>query len=586
MNSSDLEKSKQAVESILNAFEVTKVVYVDDANSGDTPLIENVVASALNIGTAMLKELFPELNAANLNDSDILKQHVKEVWLQLEPSTQLIRGTALLQADQKINGTDICDEIYVSILSGLVSEEKLVNLSPAQWEEQENQYIQASKDERILFLFDRDFSNANNVGDSDGGIKIIEKLLGKNDTGNLICGLLTHTINPETMLVAWEDISKNRHIPKDRFIVIPKLHLTEEPVLFAQALKFVALSPAFSDLKSQTKKILSDAVEAAANKIQEIDIYDLDHIVLKVAAAEGLWEPDMLFRLHSLFHHEEARRLAHEDGKLETIAAKLRTVSGIPIESNTFRVSQNAWTIQQQELYELGDHINKNHLPIELGDIFERVDGNSPKKFILLAQPCDLMIRSNGKRNPELHRIPLIEISPPQDDKVPYYSEELPYFGQAPTEKWFVKFKVAHFIRYCILDLCAFNDDGRSQITLDDQVPSRLRPALKNRFEMLTKRWKKAVQKADVLLPANNDGNPVKLAKRQIEEKLRDLLFGEDIFSGKLSESPEGIRTITCNCRRIARLSKDRAVGLLMSYTANLSRPAYERDFAEGLSDC
>ncbi len=579
MNSSDLEKSKQAVGSILNAFEVTKVVYVDDANNGDTPLIEKVIVSALNIDAELLGKLFPELNAAYLGDPDILKQHIKEVWVQLEPPTRLIRGTALLQADKEINGADICDEIYASILSGLVPEGKLKNLSPAQWEEQADQYIQESKDKRILFLFDRDFSNANNVGDSDGGIKIIEKLLGKNDTGNLICGLLTHTIKPETMLVDWEAISKNSHIPKDRFIVIPKLHLTEDPVLFAQALKFVALSPAFSELKSQTKKILSDAVEVAASKIQEIDIYDLDHIVLKVAADEGLWEPDMLFRLHSLFHREESRRLAHEDGKLETIAAKLRAVSGIPIESGTFCVSQNAWTIQQKELYEFGDHINKNHLPLELGDIFEQVEGQSTKKYILLAQPCDLMIRTNGRRRPEQHRFPLIEIAQPENNTLSSYSEELHYFGKSSSEKWFVKFKAVHYIRACILDLCAFNEDGISQITLNDQAPPGLRPALKNRFDFLSKRWKQIVGKAGVLSPAKNDGNPVKQAKIQIEEKLRDLLFGEDVFNGKLTKTDEEIHCITCNCKRIARLSRDRAVGLLMSYTSTLGRPAFDRDF-------
>ena len=124
---------------------------------------------------------------------------------------------------------------------------------------------------------------------------------------------------------------------------------------------------------------------------------------------------------------------------LEEISAKLRLVSNVPPDSKTFPITPNAWEIQHKELYENPSYINKNHLPIELGDIFKK----GSKKYILLAQPCDLMIRSNGKREPELIRVPLIEINKDDEDVKQCdtfsrhkYIEELPYFSDSQDGTW------------------------------------------------------------------------------------------------------------------------------------------------------
>ena len=45
----------------------------------------------------------------------------------------------------------------------------------------------------------------------------------------------------------------------------------------------------------------------------------------------------------------------------------------------------------------MGEELNRFHTPIELGDIFEKEPNG--KRYILLVQPCDLMVRSDGKRS-------------------------------------------------------------------------------------------------------------------------------------------------------------------------------------------
>lgn len=578
MNDLAFSQARTAVESILNALNVVRVVYVDDAN-GVTVALEDVIPAALSLAAAPLLAVFPELGESIPDDQDVLRTKIRDVWGRLEQNSQAERGKAVVVAARTHDGSGTNDMADVSILSQLIPKGQLVSLSPTLWEAQKDQLLQDCRGQRTLFLFDRDFSDAG--GDSEGGIKIIASLLARNDTENLICGLLTHTVTPETQPHQWVELSNAHGIPIDRFVVIPKLHLSQAPMLFAQVLKFAALSPDFAELKRKTKEIIALAATVAAARVEEVRIHDLEHIVFQVSADEGLWEPDMLFRLHSMFHRLESRRLAHEGGTLEKIAARLRVVSGIPTRCDLLLTPESAWALRREELYERDDHINKNCLPLELGDIFERVGRNSAKKYILLAQPCDLMVRSDGKRHPELHRVPLVEVVPAEE--TPHYSEEMAYFDPSPSKRWFVKLKAVHFVRGCILDLCVFNQDGAAKLTVDGKSPSDIRPAWKARHDILSSHFTRKAHKADMLAPLVSESQAVAQGKPKILRDLECLLFDDDLFKGKLAVDG-GIRLVTYDCKRIGRLSRARAIGLLMSYTATLGRHAYDQGFGSAES--
>lgn len=575
MNDQDLAQAKKSVESILNALDVVRVVYVDDYNA-TTPTVEDTIAAALTLTSAGLQPLFPELGNPPPDDPDVLPKKIRDVWATLDSDVQVERGKAVIVAARRRDGDETDDAADIAVLEQIIPTDRLVSLSPTEWEQQQGQILQESHATRTLFIFDRDLSR--DGGDPESGIKIIASLLAMDDTGRLICGLLTHTVTPEMQPEQWESLSTTYSIPRDRFVIIPKRHLSQSPMLFAQTLKFAALTSDFAELKQKTREIIGAAATAAADRVEKVSIYDLDHIVFQVSADEGLWEPDMLFRLHAMFHRFESRRLAHDGGDLETIAAKLRSVSGIPTRCDLLPTPSSAWALQREELYELDDHINRNHLPLELGDIFERVGNESAKKYILLCQPCDLMVRSDGKRHPELHRVPLAEVVPA--DETPHYSEEMPYFDASPSKKWFVKLKTIHFVRGCLLDLCVFNQDGVAKLTIDGNAPAGIRPAWKARHDILLRHWGRRVRKANLLTPVDNESQDLTQFKQKIDRDCGGLLFEDDLFKGRLDEDG-GVRSVTYNCRRVWRLSRARAIGLLMSYAATLGRPAYDRPFGE-----
>ena len=204
----------------------------------------------------------------------------------------------------------------------------------------------------------------------------------------------------------------------------------------------------------------------------------------------------------------------------------------------------------------------------------------SAKKYIVLAPPCDLMVRSKGRREPELQRVPLAEIVPetPKMNASSRVMEDLPYFDGSRTKKWFVKLKAIHYVRACILDLCVFNQDGISKLVVNGNVPSAVRPAWRARHAILLKLWGRSVRRADMLAPASNESQAVTQAKAKIAQDLGGLLFDDDLFKGNLG-TDNGERVLTFNCRRVGRLSRARAIGLLLSYTGTLGRPAFDRDF-------
>ena len=572
-----IDQARTAVQRILAVLQVARVVCVDDTYD-DKPPLEVVLVDACSLDREKLKEVLPEIGSTIPGDEDVLKGQIRRLWGELDAPKRIERARAILTAaPQCDNDADINDLCHALILAELIEEDKLITLSLEQWNDRREELLKEDAKLPTLFLFDQDLSKEG--GDPEGGIKIIASLLAGSDTGNLICGLLTHTVTPEEQPEAWLELSEDHGIERDRFLVIPKLHLSKDPILFAQTLKLVALSPDFTELMKKTKEVIGDAVDFAARRVSDISIYDLDHIVFQVSADEGLWEPDMLFRLHALFHRLESRRLAHEGGELEGIASRLRAVSNIPTRSGHSPPS-STWKIQHEELYESADYLNKNHLPLELGDIFAKTGSDSKKRYILLAQPCDLMVRNNGKRQPELAHVPLAEVTPAS--KRPNYAEAIAYFGDDPNERWYVKLKQVHQVCACLLDLCVFNDDGCAAIQIGGVAPDTIRPALKARHNILTKFFGPLSRRLDLLAPVRGESAEASRTRAAICSALRDDLLNQGLFKGKRVDA-SGHSKIVYNCQRVGRLSRARAFGLVMAYTGCLSRPAFDRDF--GLHD-
>jgi len=555
-NEQDIKKAVEYIKQIMELIGIDKVVSVDDYYRKDID-VEDMIGLVCDEKTNTL-ELIPGLTIDDIKDTEVTRVKLKSfIEEQDESGLTAIKQKMLDILHQQQSNGDYKEYNNMTILGSLFSPDVFYALTLAEWEATKESLLHEAMNHRTLFLFDQDMGR----DDKQDGIRIISGLLSGENSQGVVCGLLTHTVEPEQVLVRKEELAEANNISaekRDQFLVISKQQLSLDPILFAQILKLLALSPYFGNLKRDAMQIYNEALQQATSDIEKISIYDLDHIVFKTSASEGLWEPDMIFRLYALFQRLRARALAYQTDSLELNAQKLRIVSQIPASSKTPFIS-NVWDIQRTEFYDQDEFINKNHLPLEIGDIFKKTGSTSSKYYILLSQPCDLMIRGSGKREPDIEHLTLAEVT----DKETAYAEELEYFDVDPKKKWYVSLKRIHYVWACILDMCVFNDDGKAIMILKSETPKQFRPAWRARYTLLERHISKIIKRLNKEIGPRNEYNQI---------------ITDSLFKGSYSKS-EQIEQIEFNCKRECRLSRERAFGLLMSYTSVLGRPGYEADF-------
>jgi hypothetical protein len=566
MNEMARQEVIHSVQSILDSLKISKVVYVDDKNV-KLP-IENVLSVIKR--DKIIEEIRTIIPRLETDDPDIIEDQLRQQWDEISYKKKFelykrIETSLLTDKDEE------ADFEAISILNDLIPKNVLVPLLPEEWTEKTDELL--SDYNKTLFLFDQQLDKAD--ASRENGINLIEKLI-KTET-NCMCGLLTHTIPPEQIFSKRSEMAREINISADRFFVIPKANLVNDPILFVYYLKYTILARDFAKLKTNMLHIISCANKNSEAFIEDINIQDFDHIIFKVPIKEGSWEPDMFFRIYNSHQRRESLELAYKDSCLKEITNNLRTISDIPTNQVSISFPTNIWKLQHDELYETSNYLNGNHLPLELGDIFEHTKEGGNKRYILLAQPCDLMIRKNGSRSPEIERFPIIEIiSDNMKQEKSRYEEEMPYFSDTHDVKWNIKFRKVHFVRAIIFDLCIFNNDGMARYKLNSSMPEGLRLSVQAYYRKKSKDINREIKKRKEILSKirfeeDINENISKTIKYNIlADKLKD-----DFVCYELDEL-ENNDTLLYSLKRIGRLDSAKSADLLMKYASIIERPALD----------
>lgn len=568
----NIEKAKAAVSELLQNLGIEQVFCIDDVYAQEWS-IEDVQAAQLGLDTQGLLDIMPEFGTVVPGDRDVRRLRFGELWSDMDAATQQERGKRILALAASGDSASPNDHRVASTLQDIVGTGRLVPLSPAAWEKQELDVVGKAAAHRMLVLFDQDLSDAG--GSKTGGMALVKNLLAKDTSGNLLCGLLTHTATMANQHEQWEAQSQEHGMDRDRFVIVPKEWLDKDPVGFARMLKLVALSPDCKKLKAKIKVLLTSATAEAAKQVDGISVFNFDQVVFRTAYEEGMWEPDMLFRLHAIFHRTELLRLSHGDKELSQLLERPRKVSLIPTDSES-TPARSSWRLQRQEMYDSGEYINGLHLPIEIGDIFQKADGKSTKSFILIGQPCDLMVRSNGERAPEIDDVVLAEVVP--SDRQKPYTELLPCFSEDLAAKHYVMFRRVHAVAPCVLDLCVLNADGKAVMDLSRPCPDQLTPAWKKRFEIASQKAKSIIgQYAKFGEGKSTDKGVLAALRQEAIKAFPPSVSNSRLFSATVELVANGGR-MAFNCKRVGRLCRQRATALALQYAACISRPAFDRE--------
>lgn len=558
----------ELIAEIVTSVEVKRVVCIDDdfAVGVSVDVVRDLcIAQPAEAGS------FNEFTDIDFTDDpDNWRERLRKKWDAL--------GTARrAEIDTHLRSKATPEQLpRVTKLRGLFPTDKcsFAAMSWEDWKKQKAETLELAKAEKTLLLVDQDLSSEG--ASETEGIKIIADALKTVAEGELVCVLLSSKFSPGQEHDLWNEFAKQNDLEPDRFMLASKERMAEPPVGFAMMVKLALINPLCQKFRKQVTDVIKESIESAIAKVNEINIYELERMVFEASRNEGVWEPDTMFRLFGVYQRAVARGKAKTSEELSKTADRIRAVSAIDTQSAPDRPA--SWKVRRLEMYEDTEYLNQHFLPTELGDVYE---GKGSKKFILLVQPCDLMVRSDGSRKGSVFEAIVVKVV----DKAPEKPEgafRLEFFDPVTGADAFVIFRDAFTVPLDVLDYCSLRTDGKSEIAEADLTPSGVIPSWRHRHVDLKKKAASVATHYTTLVNKMK-GQAPKADFTSVAQEFTEFAIGrvfsphpKKLFGGTVDLANKALQF---ECKRIRRLCQPWSAALLTQYSQFLSRAAFEHGY-------
>jgi len=566
-----LDAAQSTLTDLLAAEGIRRVICVDDYYSRNQTL-DGLLERTRALEDNLLPECFPEelIAPARMGDGqidvDVLETGLG-VWWEAAgdgDKQQVLVAVEARSTDQE----EATEAVVMTALHKMLGATPLTQLTLAQWRIQSTELLLEKA--KTLLLFDKIFSREG-IDNAQIAVEAIRDALDRSTAKKLLCGLLTTTTAINEEYGEWQSLKSQYNLDTERVIVISKARLGDDPLGFPRAVKMTILAPHRRQMLSRSAKILRAAHLTALKKVDAVTPYDFEHVVFRRSAEEGVWEPDTLFRIYGVYARREARAQARADTQLQKVISASRNLAAISTISSSGE-EITSWKLQHDEMYEDPEHLCAFHLPLDLGDLFETETG---KQFMLLAQPCDVMIRKNGKRAGYVTSFWVVEVLNAQpSQRIGVY--ELPYYNPASGASAWVSFKDRSAVSPSVLDLCVYQPNGACKFVLDEACPVDVIEPLRRRHPLLSKEFKRSLELVSIV--ENTFAGKVRADDtKQVSSLLLRFGVGNTLIRGEV----EAQNTLAFGFRRIGRLCPPWSVALLGDFAQFIARAAFEMDLGD-----
>jgi hypothetical protein len=557
-----------AITELQEAAAITRVVWIDDvfAEPPDDALKVAIQAklrifyenkyqpkhdALKKIDIKAPEEIFDKQIQAVLNDPNVklpglfeyLKQVVKDV-LHGEPNED--------------PGEDFTPSQAVGLRDSL---ENIEACSYGVWQSRRSEILRKA-DDRTLFLVDREFRQeglADDLGD-----QIITHIL--SEVPKAYCIMFTHTVEPDDADAFRIEISKKiDNVEAHQFGVMSKrgLGVTVSDVTnhFSLALRMCLLCRFCCDVALEICDVMNEAARNAAKEMASFAVDTIDAAIFENSLAEGASEFDVVERILAVNQRVASRHTLAAKRDLFALLQRIRSIrSLIPIGSNTRKYIKGShlhdWRLA--EVFDRGEYVNLLHSPLRCGDVFRHTENG--KRYVLLGQPCDLVVRGGGD-NYGSRRRDEAELVVLQDGEPNEAKQETNFVIKGVGdhgESWLVKFREAFSVNLRVLDLAVYNSQGNVSWILGQKAPVQLLPG-----------WQKRFRKTEQWLGNGHDPDAMGSLSHFDRERNLNGNFNESRYSFPLT--------------RIGRIRSPYAEAIQASYAAFISRAALSHDFAKNL---
>ena len=589
---------------LLRLMNIEEVYYVDDLFDYDP--LPDVVSHAKDLYAAnkkdALEKMFGKGIKTNVPNVEIFGNEIEKHWEKLggETKKEIVSkmSTAVF---------DSTDYDRTSDLKSYFPKGTLKTVNPDDWHSIfsgiERKYKSSQK--KVLILFDQELKHAQGERFRNGlttGTDLIHSARQSKAGKNIVCALITHLIAevskelPERDKIVEES---GGALSKNDFFALTKKRINQ-PEKLCDGIKKVLLNEYCEDIKEQATGIIEEAYREVINKLHRLDTYDFDHTILRSSYGEGVWEVNTLMRIANNLYDQKIKELMVKKKFAKGVNPAIKRAK--ELSDITFKVPashqpyKEKLTLRHNDIYHSGDHINKLHLPLENGDVFKIYEGSGQGLYILVAQECDLMIRTNrggsgGVRTAKtamLLKLKTFSLDELERDEETHFKNsgmvmhfyankfKLEYFTPGKKDIGIVLFNSEFRVDLNALDLTVFHPDGKAEIDLtvgrfDTDLVSA---SLEMRYEKLLKHYIKKNKIISELTPKLSACN--KPTKQQILSSMGCKLAPLHNIGKATVYSTD---KFNFGIKRIMRLKSDGATYLLDRYYKHLSRKAEPHDF-------
>ena len=569
---------RDRVGALLDRLKIRRVVLVDDMI---TPLADAATVSETLDGVPHSQEafagVFPTVDLSEDNEHRLVELTAALDAMEahdLDAVLSIVREHGVVGSLQDM----------LRLRENIPASVQLDLLEPQQWHERSNAILQeCTEDSRTLLLFDQELKSDPSLLGFATGADIIKSLSQSDPDGfgtRWFCGMLSHTLAAGDEVEEWRKLADDHSIALKFFMPIAKQNL-EDGERFYGAVFRTLINTYCETMKTLAKTGLQDALAEAVKRFEAIDPLAFEHVVVKSSADEGVSELETLLRVYGILHRDEAKRIILKEASVlefSNAASKVKEVADISrviAPETASRLNE----LRAQELYESGDLVNGYHDPLRNGDVFEVGTGEQTCLYVLIAQPCDIMVRADGKRVRENNfkvavLCPLTLDGTEIDSEPAHLSYKLTHFGLHGEHRAAALLKRATVANLSVLDLSVLNKDGRCEIAPAAAPDGAVSPtrAWQARCLQLTKQFKRTAKRIEDARVKFGDEVAALVAEAVLPR------VGMSTQLAQLGSYAAG--SFGYPIRRICHVRDPGAASLLAAFSSYLSRDAFEHDFA------
>jgi hypothetical protein len=577
VNTKSEAQAKTAILNFLSQLSIQKIVYVDDRCS-----INELKEAYVGKLKSHYEDKPKELDFVDWELTEqVFENEIKKLW---EGKNDEEKRKLYLKILSFENNTEELENSIAPLKLKSELNDKIDLLSPSEWVTNKGNIIQSlSETTKILFLFDIEFGSAP-LPDNRDGIDLAAELLQDGDISNfLYCGIFSHLFNINEEYDKRGEYCRTHSLEKEKFYTISKKRFQSDSYLpgLAEGIRNTLLINEVELLKKEGTKLLKSSFNKSIHEINDLTPESFNHIIQKSSIGEGVWEMATLIRISNIVTTDKALNSLLPNSrrtKINQSLGKIRQVEKIKTGGETPFDKTQVSDLRAKELYIKSDIQNQLHYPLSNGDIFKIQD----KEYILLAQPCNIAMRSSGARDRKYNLGFLVELEIlKKDDFLKYEKGQLATLEVIEDNSLLIdSVKVARFstfqsVSLSPLDLTVFSKNGIARIDLSEteNLSTTIQVSWKKRYKKLHKEFSKFAEGIKAF-------NKIRIINKDV---LKESVFKSSLFSGyninnENSLSKKG-RLLEFNIQRIAHYKSPYSDDLLQKFMLYLSRNAFEHDF-------